>query len=121
MSQPRLLPGDSPGQALATFELAGLAPSCWWTKDGLPVEDGPHYSGAHTSALVVEGFNVGDAGVYQVVASNTFGVVTSALVTVTVACVDAASLTPQRLMTTGAAPRGASRRRWMRPNPEPCW
>ncbi|MGO8928177.1 MAG: PKD domain-containing protein [Limisphaerales bacterium] len=94
VSQPRVLPGDSPGQALATFELAGLASSCWWTKDGLPVEDGPHYSGAHTSALVVEGFNVGDAGVYQVVASNSFGVVTSALVTVTVACVDAASLSP---------------------------
>jgi hypothetical protein len=92
VSQPRVLPGDSPGQALAKVELAGLASSCWWTKDGLPVEDGPHYSGAHTSALAVQGFNISDAGVYQVVASNSFGVVTSALVTVTVACVDAASL-----------------------------
>ncbi|MCX6928965.1 MAG: PKD domain-containing protein, partial [Verrucomicrobia bacterium] len=94
MSQPRVLPGDSPGQALVSVELAGLTSSCWWTKDGVPVEDSAHYSGAHTGALAVQGFNVGDAGVYQVVASNAFGVVTSALVTVTVACVDVASSSP---------------------------
>jgi hypothetical protein len=94
VSQPRVLPGDSAGQALVGVELAGLADGCWWSKDGVPVEDGVHYSGAHTSGLIVKEFNVGDAGVYQVVASNTFGMVTSALATVRVACVHAASAKP---------------------------
>src|SRR6266568_823741 len=94
VSQPRVVPGSVPGQAQVVFEVAGQPAFCWWTKDGTALEDSGHYSGAHSNIISVSQFNVADAGDYQVVASNSFGVVTSAVVTVSVACVDSASANP---------------------------
>ena len=94
VSQPRVMPASSPGLAVVQVQIAGATPYCWWTKDGASIIDGGRYSGAHTTSLNVTGFNVGDSGAYQVVASNSFGVVTSAVVTVSIACVDVASASP---------------------------
>jgi len=94
VSEPRVVPGGVAGQASVVAEVAGQALYCWWTKDGEPIEDGARYSQAHSTALLVQDFNVQDAGQYQLVASNSFGVVTSAVVSISVGCVDPASPEP---------------------------
>jgi hypothetical protein len=91
ISQPRVMPASTPGLAVVKVETAGATPYCWWTKDGASIGDGGRYSGAHTTSLNVTGFNVADAGAYQVIVSNSFGVVTSAVVAASIACVDAAN------------------------------
>ncbi|MBE0541357.1 MAG: PKD domain-containing protein [Verrucomicrobia bacterium] len=91
--QPRLAVGN--GQARITAAAAGLEPLQWqWTKDGMPLEDGVRYTSANTASLLINQFGVEDAGAYQVVASNAYGMATSQVVQVGIACVDGASLTP---------------------------
>jgi hypothetical protein len=48
-----------------------------WLKDGAPVVDGGHVSGATTDTLVLEPAESGDSGRYAVVVSNACGPVTS--------------------------------------------
>jgi len=68
--------------------------SLWWYKDGAVLDDGPHFTAAHTPSLLATGFAPADAGIYQAVASNAFGMVTSAVIQVTVHCVDSSSAAP---------------------------
>ena len=84
------------GQAVVwTVVVAGQEPfDCWWTKDGAAIEDGARYGGAHTTSLLVRGFGPADAGAYQVVVSNAFGVATSQVARVVVHCVDAQAIAP---------------------------
>lgn len=78
-----------PGQASLVGIVAGQAPfDCWWTKDGSAIEDDAHYSGTHTATLMVHRFGPEDAGAYQVVVSNAFGMATSPVGRVVVHCVD---------------------------------
>lgn len=66
-----------------------------WHKNGVPLEDdATHYNGAGTTNLVATQFGPADAGSYLVVASNSFGMATSAVARVTVHCADAASASP---------------------------
>jgi hypothetical protein len=95
VAQPRIMPGNLPRQAILLADMAGQAPLCWWTRDGIPMVDSSRYSGAHTPRLSITDFDPADAGNYQVIASNNFGVVTSAVATIKVACVDVAGSTPQ--------------------------
>ena len=75
--------------------MAGQGPFyCWWTKDGVPIEDGAHYGGAHSTNLLVRGLALEDAGAYQVVVSNGFGMTTSLVTRLVIHCVDAAGPTP---------------------------
>ena len=75
--------------------VAGQEPfACWWTRDGAPIEDDGHYSSAHTTNLVTTGIKDFDAGDYQVVVSNAFGMATSAVVQLTIHYVDAACTSP---------------------------
>ena len=94
VSGPRVWPSSTPGQAQVAVEVAGQTPHCWWTKDGALIEEGTHYRNAHTSRLSVLGFGPADAGAYQVVASNSFGMATSTAATIQVACVNPASGSP---------------------------
>jgi hypothetical protein len=94
VTQPRVLPSSAPGEALVEAEFAGLAPYCLWTKDGVLIEDDGHYYSAHTSRLAIRNFDVTDRGNYQVIASNNFGVLTSAVVTISVSCVDKSNSNP---------------------------
>ncbi len=103
VSQPRLMPGTLPGEAVLFLELAGAPTWCVWTKDGVAIEDGEHYAAVHSSALILRNFNTSDAGAYQVIATNSFGAVTSSVVTVKVACVDAVSINPAAPYATWAA------------------
>ena len=80
-----------------TFNVAaaGQAPfSYFWSKDGVPIEDNGHYSNSSTASLTVDHFGLDDAGVYQVVVTNSFGVATSALASVVIHAVDASGTEP---------------------------
>jgi hypothetical protein len=48
-----------------------------WLKDGVPLADGGHVSGANTDTLVLAPSESGDSGRYSVVVSNACGPVTS--------------------------------------------
>jgi hypothetical protein len=92
---PRWQPAASAGQALLVAVVAGQAPfACWWTKNGVAIEDGARYGGAHTTTLLVRGFGPDDAGAYQLAASNAFGIATSPVARLVVYCVDATASTP---------------------------
>ena len=76
--------------------VAGQEPfTCWWVKDGLPVEDGPHYSSAHTTCLGIMDFGSADVGAYQLVVSNAFGMATSQVAQVSAHYVDVAGTAPE--------------------------
>jgi hypothetical protein len=80
-----------------TFNLvvAGQTPfSYFWNKDGAPIQDDGHHSNSGTANLVVNNFGPGDAGLYQVVVSNSFGVVTGQVAQVMIHAVDAAGGNP---------------------------
>ena len=76
--------------------IAGQPPSAYqWSKDGVVISDGLHYSGSTTPYLVVNNFSPADSGVYQVVVSNLYGTATSQLAqTLWIHCVDAAGGNP---------------------------
>ena len=75
--------------------VAGQTPfACFWTKDGTPIQDDGHYSNSETHNLVVNNFTLQDAGAYQVVVTNSFGVATSAVFHVVIHAVAAAGQNP---------------------------
>jgi hypothetical protein len=93
--QPRPRPTAGVGRVIISTSVAGEEPFSWaWTKDRLALQGGGHYSSANTSDLVINGFGLDDAGGYQVVVSNAFGMATSQVVQVSVHCVDASGATP---------------------------
>lgn len=74
---------------------AGQPPfSYYWSYNGTPIRDNGHYSNSSTSNLMVNGFEPEDAGAYQVVVSNSFGVVTSQVAQVVIHTVNAVSTSP---------------------------
>lgn len=92
--QPR--PSPQVGQVKLRAVIAGtVGADCAWLKDGVVLENNSKYATAHTSELRINEFNLADAGYYQLVASNAFGVSTSQVLHVTVHCVDAAGNAPQ--------------------------
>ena len=95
----------SPVNRLLNFntQIAGQSPFiCQWSKDGVIVQDGLHYSGSATPNLVVSNFTLSDAGDYQVVVSNSFGVATSQVAQVVIHCVDASGTNPVAPFTSWA-------------------
>jgi hypothetical protein len=75
--------------------VAGQTPfSYFWNKDGAPIQDDGHHSNSGTANLVVNNFGPDDAGLYQIVVSNAFGVVTSQVAQVVIHVVDAAGANP---------------------------
>jgi hypothetical protein len=96
--------GGLDGVSVGGVVAAGQDPfSYYWSKDGTVLENGPKYSSADTTNLIVNGFDPVDAGNYQVVVSNAFGMVTSQVVRVAVHCVDAAGVGPVPPFSTWAA------------------
>ena len=75
--------------------VAGLSPfNYFWSRNGVPIQDNGHYSNSGAANLVVNHFGPDDAGFYQVVVSNAFGVVTSQVAQVVIHAVDAAGANP---------------------------
>lgn len=74
---------------------AGQPPfSYYWSKDGTLIQDSDHYSNSGTNNLTVNGFEPEDAGAYQVVVSNAFGMATSQVAQVIIHAVNASSASP---------------------------
>jgi hypothetical protein len=94
--QPQIQLGGIPLSAtFGGLSVAGQAPfSYWWSKDGILLEDGPLFSSTHNTNLVALNFGPADTGGYQLIASNSFGMATSAVAQVTVHAVDAAGNNP---------------------------
>ncbi len=92
--QPMAVP--DPRGLLLRVGFAGLAPfTCWWTRDGVALEEDAHVSGAHTPTPLFNGLSPADAGAYQVVVSNQFGMATSAVASVVFHYVSTTNSAPQ--------------------------
>jgi uncharacterized delta-60 repeat protein len=72
--------------SVASFSAAAVGSpiSYQWYKDGMAISDGPSFSGSATPTLTVSNIFGGDAGHYSVLASNSFGSITSAVASLTV-------------------------------------
>ena len=83
------IPTNRTNSAGATATFAGRAigfpsVSYQWAKGGIPLLDGGRISGATTTTLTLTNVLGGDAGAYQLIASNQFGSRTSAVATLTI-------------------------------------
>jgi hypothetical protein len=79
----------SPAGFTVSAILAGQSPFYGsWLKDGVTLQDNGHFSGTQTTSLAVNWVNLADAGGYQLIVSNSFGVATSAVTQLVIHCVD---------------------------------
>jgi hypothetical protein len=93
--QPRIQLTAYPAGFAINTAVAGSDPFvCWWSRNGVPMEDDAQYSFTHTTNLTCNSIGQLVGGGYQVVISNAFGMTTSAVAQVVVHCVDAASTNP---------------------------
>jgi Immunoglobulin I-set domain len=94
--QPQVQVGGLPLSAsLGGLAVSGQAPfAYWWSKDGALLDDGTLFSSTHTPTLIANSFGPAHNGGYQLIASNAFGMSTSAVTQVTVHGVDAAGSNP---------------------------
>lgn len=94
-AQPAFQIGSPPHGLTCNVVVAGQTPiSYFWSKDGVPIQDDGHHSNSGTASLVVNHLDPDDAGSYQVVATNSSGVVTSAVAQVVIHAVNAAGINP---------------------------
>jgi hypothetical protein len=83
------------GFSIGNAAVFGATPVSYaWLRNGLPLQDNGHFSSTQSSNLLAVGVTYGDAGNYQLVVSNSFGVVTSAVAQVIIHCADVASQNP---------------------------
>jgi hypothetical protein len=83
--------------------VAGQSPfNFLWSHNGTLLQDDGHHSNSGTANLVVNHFGPEDAGLYQVVVSNAFGVATSELAQVVIHAVDVAGTNPVAPYSTWA-------------------
>lgn len=106
VAQPTIRFGMDPTGFSVNVAAVGLEPfQCFWTRNGSPIVDDAHFSSSGTTNLLSRGLNPPESGSFQVVVSNSFGVVTSAVVQLTVHYVDSAAIasTPPYLAWNTAA------------------
>ena len=90
-----------PGFTTSGAAISGVRPVTFqWLKDSVPLQDNGHFSGTQSTNLIAIGASFADAGGYQLVASNAFGAVTSAVAPLIIHCVDAAGVNPVAPYTT---------------------
>ena len=96
------LTGNPVGFTLSSAA-TGVPPfSFFWLENGVPVPGGGSFSGVQTASLAASGANLSDAGIYQLVVSNAFGVVTSGVAQLTMHCVNVSSGNPLAPYSTWA-------------------
>ncbi len=89
------LTGSPVGFSVGNVASLGATPFTFsWLQNGQPLADNGHFNGTQTTNLIATGVSLADAGNYQVVVSNAFGVVTSAVATLTIHCVNNAGVNP---------------------------
>jgi len=87
----------TPSRRVLTFNAiaAGLPPFAYfWFKDGTQIADNAHYGNSTATNLVVKNFQPEHAGLYQLIVSNSYGMVTSQVAQVIIHAVDAAGANP---------------------------
>jgi hypothetical protein len=81
---------------------AGATPAYLWTVNGVAIQADGHYSNSSTTNFAINDFGPADAGAYQVVVTNAYGAVTSAIVQVVIHAVNAAGANPVPPFSTWA-------------------
>jgi hypothetical protein len=95
--------GSPVGFNIGNVTLTGQPPfSFQWLEDGVPLETNGNFGATQTTNLVVTGVNSADAGSYQLVVSNAYGIATSAVVQLNIHAVDLASTNPEPPFLTWA-------------------
>jgi hypothetical protein len=94
ITQPAVQFDGNPGFSLAAGVTGAGALGSWWLFNGTPVPGGEIVTGAQIVKLDVSAVSLANVGDYQLVVSNTFGTVTSAVTHVTIRCVDANGINP---------------------------
>jgi hypothetical protein len=90
--QPGIRPSVPAHGLTLSVVTAGQGPFGYtWSKDGVAPLPGPHFSDSGTGTLVVHDLGPDDAGTYQVVISNSFGVATSQVAQIVIHAVDTGS------------------------------
>jgi hypothetical protein len=104
VGQPQITLAGSPvGFTIGNLAITGQPPlSFTWLENGVPLQNNGQFNSTQTSNLVATGVSLADAGSYQLVVSNAYGVVTSAVVQVAVHTVNAAGTNPQPPFATWA-------------------
>lgn len=93
--QPDFQIGVPPHDLTWNVTVAGQSPfAFFWTQNGVPLQDDGHHSNSGTANLVVNDFGPDDAGLYQVVITNSSGSITSAPVQVVIHAVNASGSNP---------------------------
>jgi hypothetical protein len=96
VTQPNIILTGNPIGFAINVAAAGPPPlSFTWFKDGVPLQDNGSFTSTQSTNLDVTDVSLTDAGNYQLVASNTFGVTTSAVATLAIHLVDAAGVNPE--------------------------
>jgi hypothetical protein len=90
-----ILTGNPVGFAVNVAAASAGPLSFYWFKDGVPLQDNGPFTDTQTTNLEVTSVSVAEAGDFQCVASNAFGMTTSAVVTLAIHCVDAAGTNPE--------------------------
>jgi hypothetical protein len=86
---------NSVGFSIGTSGVNGATPcNVAWLQNGSPLQDNGHFTFTQSSNLVAKGVFYSDAGSYQLVVSNAFGMVTSTVAQVVIHCADAAGANP---------------------------
>jgi hypothetical protein len=96
VTQPQIQRTGTPvGFTVGNSFIAGQTPFTYsWLKDSALLQDNGHYSYTQTTNLVATGVSLADAGNYQLIVSNAFGVVTSAVAQLVVHGVNVAGTNP---------------------------
>jgi hypothetical protein len=101
--QPRIQQTIDPIGFNIAITPAGATPfTCFWTRNGTLLANDGHFSQANSTNLVATGITSLDTGFYQVVVSNIFGAVTSAVAPLTIRYADVASTSPLPPFTSWA-------------------
>jgi len=96
VTQPTIvLTGNPAGFAINVAATGSPPVSFYWLQDGVPLQDNGLFADTQTTNLVAGSVSFADAGDYQFVVSNAFGVITSAVTTLNIHCVDVAGTNPE--------------------------
>jgi hypothetical protein len=96
VGQPQItLTGEPAGFQVGNVALAGQPPFTFiWLENGAPLQNNGQFNSTQSSNLVATGVSLADAGSYQLVVSNAFGMATSAVTQLVIHAVDAAGVNP---------------------------
>lgn len=102
--QPRS--GAAPGLVWTTSAVGQPPFEFQWLREGAPLDASPRHTGERSATMTIQPLIPDDAGRYQVVISNAFGAITSAVTRLAIHCVDAAvtgTVPPYTTWATAAA------------------